>query len=47
MSRNYYYIPNQGGIFMYKKFETTFAGKPLVVETGKMAVQANGSCLVR
>lgn len=32
---------------MYKKFETTFAGKKLVVETGKMAPLANGSCLVR
>jgi len=32
---------------MYKKFEMTYAGKKLVVETGKMAVQANGSCLVR
>lgn len=32
---------------MYKKFETTFAGKKLVVETGKMAGLANGSCLVR
>ena len=32
---------------MYKKFETTFAGKKLVVETGKMASLANGSCLVR
>jgi polyribonucleotide nucleotidyltransferase len=32
---------------MYKKFETMFAGKKLVVETGKMAPLANGSCLVR
>ncbi|MDO4282408.1 MAG: polyribonucleotide nucleotidyltransferase [Clostridia bacterium] len=32
---------------MFKKFETTFAGRPLVVETGKMAGLANGSCLVR
>ncbi len=32
---------------MFKKFETTFAGKKLVVETGKMAPLANGSCLVR
>lgn len=30
----------------YRKFETTFAGRPLVVETGKMAQLANGSCLV-
>lgn len=32
---------------MYKKFETTFGGQKLVVETGKMAGLANGSCLVR
>ncbi len=32
---------------MFKTFETTFAGRPLVVETGKMAQLANGSCLVR
>ena len=28
-------------------FETTFAGKPLVVETGQVAKQANGSVVVR
>lgn len=32
---------------MFRKFETTFAGKKLVVETGKMAPLSNGSCLVR
>ena len=32
---------------MFKKFETTFAGRKLIVETGKMAGLANGSCLVR
>ena len=32
---------------MFKVFETTLAGRPLVVETGKMAQLANGSCLVR
>ncbi|MCR4924706.1 MAG: polyribonucleotide nucleotidyltransferase [Clostridiales bacterium] len=32
---------------MFKKFETTFAGRPLVVETGKMAQLSGGSCLVR
>ena len=31
----------------YKVFETEFAGRPLKVETGKMAQLANGSCLVR
>lgn len=31
----------------YKKFETTFAGRPLVVETGKTCVLSNGSCWVR
>jgi len=32
---------------MFKTFETEFAGRQLVVETGKMAGLANGSCLVR
>lgn len=32
---------------MFRKFETTLAGRPLVVETGKMAQLAGGSCLVR
>ena len=31
----------------YRKFETTFAGRPLVVETGKTSELANGSCWVR
>lgn len=31
----------------YKVFKTTFAGRPLVIETGKMAQLANGSCFVR
>ncbi len=31
----------------YKVFETTLAGRPLVIETGKIAQLANGSCLVR
>lgn len=31
----------------YKKFETTLAGRPFVVETGKMCGLSNGSCLVR
>ena len=32
---------------MYKKFETVFAGRPLIVETGKMCGLSNGSCLVK
>ena len=32
---------------MFRVFETDYAGKKLVVETGKMAELANGSCLVR
>lgn len=32
---------------MFRTFETTFAGRPLVVETGKMAQLASGACLVR
>ena len=31
----------------YKKFSYTFAGRPLVIETGKMAGLANGSVLIR
>ena len=30
----------------YKKFETTLAGRPLTVETGKMAQLAGGSCMI-
>ena len=32
---------------MFRTFETTLAGRPLVVETGKMAMLTNGHCLVR
>ncbi len=32
---------------MFRTFETTLAGRPLVIETGKMAQLANGNCLVR
>ena len=31
----------------YRVFETDFAGRPLKIETGKMAQLANASCLVR
>ena len=31
----------------FKTFEYRLAGRPLVIETGKMAQLANGSCLVR
>ena len=31
----------------FRTFETTLAGRPLVVETGKMAGLAGGSCLIR
>ncbi len=31
----------------YRKFETTVAGRPLVVEVGKFAGLANGACMVR
>lgn len=30
-----------------RNFETTFCGRPLVIETGKMAQLAGGACLVR
>lgn len=37
-----------GGIIMSKQtFQTTFAGKPLVVEIGQVAKQANGAVVVR
>ena len=29
----------------FKVFETTVAGRPLVIETGKMAQLAGGSCM--
>ena len=32
---------------MFRVFETTLAGRPFVVETGKMAGLSNGSCMVR
>lgn len=32
---------------MFRTFETTVAGRPLTVETGKMCGLSNGSCLVR
>ena len=32
---------------MFKTFETTLAGRKLVIETGKMAMLTNGHCLVR
>ena len=31
----------------YKVFETELAGRPFVVETGKMCGLSNGSCMVR
>ncbi len=31
----------------FKVYETEFAGRPLIIETGKMAQLANGECLVR
>lgn len=32
---------------MFKTFQMDLAGRPLIIETGKMAKQANGACLVR
>ncbi len=32
---------------MFRTFETTLAGRPLIIETGKMAELTNGHCLVR
>ncbi|MGE5484243.1 MAG: polyribonucleotide nucleotidyltransferase [Ignavibacteriales bacterium] len=39
--------PVEGAPEGFRVFETDLAGRPLWVETGKMAQQANGSCLVR
>ena len=36
-----------GAVEGFRVFETALAGRPLWIETGKMAQQANGSCLVR
>jgi polyribonucleotide nucleotidyltransferase len=30
-----------------KRIETTFAGRPLILETGRMAKQAHGACLIQ
>src|SRR5215204_877858 len=30
-----------------QRIETTFAGRPLILETGRMAKQAHGSCLIQ
>ena len=40
-------IQYKGDKIMFKTFETTLAGRPLVVETGKMAMLTNGHCVVR
>lgn len=32
---------------MFKTFQMDLAGRPLIIETGKMVKQANGACLVR
>ena len=31
----------------YSVFKTTFAGKPMQIETGKMSGPSNGTCMVR
>jgi polyribonucleotide nucleotidyltransferase len=36
-----------GGKGMFKTFQMELAGRPLIIETGKMAKQANGAVLVR
>ncbi len=32
---------------MFRTFETTLAGRPIIIETGKMACLTNGHCVVR
>ena len=46
------YLQEEENIFKimfenYRTFSYTLAGRPLVIETGKIAQLANGSCLVR
>src|SRR5690554_240307 len=40
-------LHTQGGTFMEKIFQTELAGRPFIVETGRIAQFANGSCLIR
>jgi polyribonucleotide nucleotidyltransferase len=40
-------IPTERRNYMYKTFEMELAGRKLIIETGKLAEQANGSVLVR
>jgi polyribonucleotide nucleotidyltransferase len=35
------------GLNLMKKYQFNLAGRPFIVETGKLAKQANGSVLVR
>lgn len=37
----------KGGIAIVRKYQTEIAGRPLIVEVGQLAKQANGSALVR
>lgn len=37
----------KGGIPIVRKYQTELAGRPLIIEVGQMAKQANGSALVR
>ena len=37
----------KGGFMAKQTFEMTFAGRPLVVEVGQVAKQANGAVVVR
>ncbi|MEQ8173452.1 MAG: polyribonucleotide nucleotidyltransferase [Syntrophomonadaceae bacterium] len=37
----------KGGIAIVRKYQTEIAGRPLIVEVGQVAKQANGSALVR
>ena len=40
-------VINHASFDAHRTFETTYAGRPLVIETGKLAQLANGACLVR
>lgn len=36
-----------GGLYLMERMQTTFAGKPLIIETGRIARQADGSIFIQ
>ncbi len=43
----FHFIFMKGGITIVRKYQTEVAGRPLIVEVGQVAKQANGAALVR